>query len=259
MDLFLPLLGGLLAWWIGTGLLFVLARASHRGDPSPLLAGATVVALAAGAVTLALRPVDSPAGAALGFAMAVLLWGWHEFAFLSGVVTGPERRPCPPELRGWRRFRFGFRSVRDHELALAATVVVLGAASWGAANASTFLAFSVLWAMRVSAKLNLFAGVPFPNRHLFPPRLRHLAALVPRRRPGGFYLGSVLLVVAATVVLFMAAAGATDPGVRTAFLLSGTLAALALLEHLAMVIPLRLEGLWGLESEEGGPPTPGSA
>ncbi len=251
MDLLLPLLGALLAWWLGTGLLFVLARASHRGDPSPLLAGATVVALAAGAVTLALRPVDSAAGAALGFAMAVLLWGWHEFAFLSGVVTGPERRPCPPELGGWARFRFGFRSVRDHELALAATVVILGVASWGAANPSAFLAFALLWVMRVSAKLNLFAGVPYPNRHLFPPRLRHLAALVPRRHPGVLYLTSVLLIVGVTAGLFVAAALHPAPGLRTTLLLTGTLSALALVEHLAMVLPLRLEGLWGLEGEDG--------
>jgi putative photosynthetic complex assembly protein 2 len=250
MEVALPVLGGLAAWWLGTGLLFVLARASHRSDPSPLMAAATVVGLGAGLVVLALRPVDTPAGAAAGFAMALLLWGWHEFAFLSGVVTGPERRPCPPELRGWARFVFGFRSVRDHELALAATLVLLGVAAWGAANSSAFLAFGVLWVMRVSAKLNLFAGVPFPNRHLFPPRLRHLAALVPRRRPGAFYLASTGGAAALAVALGLAAASAPADGPRTALILASTLAALAMVEHLAMVIPLRLEGLWGLEGEE---------
>jgi putative photosynthetic complex assembly protein 2 len=105
--------------------------------------------------------------------------------------------------------------------------------------------------MRVSAKLNLFYGVPFPNRHLFPPRLRHLSALVPRRRPGFFYLGSMVVITTATVALFLAAFGAASGTDRVTFLLAGTLAALAVLEHLAMVIPLRLEGLWGLEGEEG--------
>lgn len=250
MDVVIPVVGGLFAWWFGTGLLFVLARASNRSDPSALMAGATVVALAAGVAVLALRPVDTPVGAATGFAMAVLLWGWHEFAFLSGVVTGPERRPCPPQLQGWARFRFGFASVSHHELALAATVVILGVASWGAANPSAFLAFTVLWAMRISAKLNLFFGVPFPNRHLFPPRLQHLSALVPQRRPGSFYWGSMVAITTATVALFMAAFSAGTGADRVTFLLAGTLAALAVLEHLAMVIPLRLEGLWGLEGEE---------
>jgi putative photosynthetic complex assembly protein 2 len=250
MDLLFPVLGGLLAWWLGTGLLFLMARASSRSDPSALMAGFTVVALAAGLVIVALRPVDTAWGAATGFAMALLLWGWHEFAFLSGVVTGPERRPCPPSLAGWARFRFGFRSVQHHELALLATVILLAIVGWGAANPSAFLAFLVLWGMRVSAKLNLFAGVPFPNRHLFPPRLRYLAALVPRRRPGWFYALSMVAVAGATAALFLAASAAASPGSRTAFLLSGTLAALALLEHLAMVLPLRLEGLWGLEGEE---------
>lgn len=252
-ELVLPVSAGIFAWWLGTGLLFVLARASNRGDPSPLMAGATVVALVAGIATLALRSVDTPAGAAAGFGMAILLWGWHEFAFLSGVVTGPERRPCPSDLRGLARFRFGFRSVRDHELALAATVLVLGFVSWGAPNQSAFLAFTVLWGMRVVAKLNLFLGVPFPNRHLFPPRLQHLAALVPRRRPGPFYLASVTAIAAVTLLLGLAALGSETTGDRVAYLLASTLAALALLEHVAMVLPLRLEGLWGLQPESEAP------
>ncbi len=250
MELVLPVLGGLFAWWFGTGLLFVLARASNRSDPSAMMSGFTVVAMAAGLVVLALRPVETAWGAAAGFAMAILLWGWHEFAFLSGVVTGPERRPCPPSLSGRQRFIFGFRSVQHHELALAGTVVLLGVVAIGAANSAAFLAFTVLWGMRVSAKLNLFFGVPFPNRHLFPPRLRHLAELVPRRRPGTFYLASVVLIAVVTAALFALAGSTTAPVTRTSFLLAGTLSALALLEHLAMVLPLRLEGLWGLESEE---------
>jgi putative photosynthetic complex assembly protein 2 len=250
VELLLPVLGGLAAWWLGTGLLFLMARASSRSDPSALMAGFTVVALAAGVAVVALRPVATPWGAAAGFAMALLLWAWHEFAFLSGVVTGPERRPCPPELSGWARFRFGFRSVQHHELALFATLLLLALVAWDATNPAAFTAFAVLWGMRVSAKLNLFLGVPFPNRHLFPPRLRYLASLVPRRRPGPFYMVSVAAIALVTAGIFAAAWAAPAAGSRTGLLLAGTLAALALLEHLAMVLPLRLEGLWGLEGEE---------
>jgi putative photosynthetic complex assembly protein 2 len=250
MEIALPILAGFVAWWLGTGVLFYLARRANRSDPSPLLAGISVVALVAGVLVVFLRPIDTPAAAALGFGMAVLLWGWHEFAFLSGVMTGSERRPCPRDLKGWARFRYGFHSLSHHEYALAATVLVLWLSTLGAANQAAFLAFAVLWGMRISAKLNLFFGVPIPNAHLFPPRLRHLTALVPSRSPGLFYGLSVAFIVAVTLALFQA--GATSPtlGARTGYFLAGTLAALAVLEHLAMVLPLRIEGLWGLEEED---------
>jgi putative photosynthetic complex assembly protein 2 len=247
--LFSPLFAGILAWWVGTGVLFLLARAANRMDPGLLLAGASGAALAAGTVTVGIRGLDTSAGIVAGFGMGIMLWGWHELAFLSGVVTGPERRPCPPELKGRARFRFGFQSLSYHEYGLAATVVILGLASIGAANAMPFLTFFLLWAMRVSAKLNLFFGVRLPNRHLFPPRLQHLSALIPPGRPGVFYLLSVSLILALTAFLFQQGLSQPEGGIRTGWLLLATLSALASLEHLAMAIPLRLEGLWGFSPE----------
>jgi putative photosynthetic complex assembly protein 2 len=255
LEFFLsPLFGGILAWWVGTGVLFVLARAANRMDPGLLVAGASGAALAAGTVTVGIRSLDSAAGIVTGFAMGIMLWGWHELAFLSGVVTGPERRPCPPELKGWARFQFGFRSLKHHEIALASTVVILGLASIGAANAMPFLTFLLLWGMRISAKLNLFFGVRVPNRHLFPARIQYLSALTPPRRPGAFYLVSTGLVFALTVALFHHGLGLPDGGVRTGWLLLATLSLLAALEHVAMAIPLRLEGLWGFEPESRARP-----
>jgi putative photosynthetic complex assembly protein 2 len=253
MEIAFPILAGIAAWWAGTGALFYLARRANRSDPSPLLAGISVVALAAGVLVVFLRPLDTPVAAALGFGMAVLLWGWHEFAFLSGVLTGPERRPCPRDLEGWARFRYGFNSLSHHEYALAWTVLILGVSSIGAANHAAFLAFAVLWGMRISAKLNLFFGVPIPNAHLFPPRLRHLTALVPPRAPGLFYVLSVAAVAGVTWVLFQTGAASPTLGLKTGYFLAGTLSALALLEHLAMVLPLRIEGLWGLDENEDAP------
>ena len=100
------------------------------------------------------------------------------------------------------------------------------------------------------AKLNLFFGVPIPNAHLFPPRLRHLTALVPPRSPGLFYLLSVVAVAAVTWALFQAGLASSSLGARTGYFLAATLSALSLLEHLAMVLPLRIEGLWGLDDDE---------
>lgn len=258
MEIALPILAGIAAWWAGTGTLFYLARRAHRSDPSPLLAGISVVALVAGVLVVFLRPLDTPAAAAVGFGMAVLLWGWHEFAFLSGIVTGPERRPCPPELQGWARFRYGFHSLSHHEYALAGTVLILWLSTLGAANQAAFLGFAVLWGMRISAKLNLFFGVPIPNAHLFPPRLQYLSALVPPRSPSLFYAFSLAVIVAVTLALFQAGAASSTLGGKTSYFLAGTLAALAVLEHIAMVLPLRIEGLWGLD-ETGADPASAKA
>ena len=35
------------------------------------------------------------------FFSVLLVWGWIELAFLSGVITGPERRTCPEIAQGW--------------------------------------------------------------------------------------------------------------------------------------------------------------
>ncbi len=248
MSTLLPVAAAIGAWWAGTGLLFLLARAAdsdhHRGY---LLAGASGAAVAAGAAAVALREVGGTSGALLGFGVGVLLWAWHELTFLSGSVTGPIKEPCPPELSGWPRFRHAVGAIIHHELALAATVVALGVAAWGASNAMPFYTFLVFWVMRLSAKLNLFAGVPNPNDHLFPSRLAHLASLVPARRTSSLLPISLVLIAAVTGGLLYGGVAADSAYWAASLLILGTLAGLALLEHLVMVVPIRLESLWGWE------------
>ncbi len=246
MAVALPLLFVVVLWWGGTGVLILLARAAERAERDILLPTATILALGAGAAAVGLREVTGTSGAYLGFTVGIVLWAWHELAFLSGAVTGPIRVSCPPHRTGWARFRHAVGTILHHELALAATLALLALVSVGAANAMAFLTFLVLWGMRLSAKLNLFAGVPNPNDHLFPPRLAHLASLVPPRRMSPLLPASLVLIAGISALLFHAAHGAAgaDEAARAGFLLLGGLAILAGLEHLAMGIPLRLESLW---------------
>lgn len=237
----------MLAWWAGTGLLFLLARAADSGrHRAEMLVGASGAALAAVLAAVALREVEGTVGALLGFGVGVAIWAWHELSFLSGAVTGPVRDPCPTSRTGWARFRHAVGAILHHELALAATVLGLGFTAWGAGNALAFWTFLLLWLMRLSAKLNLFLGVPNPNAHLFPARLSHLASLTPSRRMSGLMPVSLLLILGLSAWLIQTGMTTDEPLAGTGAILLGTLALLAWIEHLAMVIPIRIESLWAL-------------
>ena len=131
-----PLLFALLMWFIGTAS-DRLARQPAARDVrhQPVLVGA----LAPGARWwwCGRQAGDASASAAyVGFAAAIVIWGWHEMSFLMGVVAGPNREPCPPDATGWRRFAAATATVIHHELALAATAIMLFALTWGEPNQS---------------------------------------------------------------------------------------------------------------------------
>ncbi len=115
MPLTLAVLYALFLWWFSTGaIIWAVSQRGHRWTVA-LTAPLAVLAL----VVLGRSGGDeSVAGAFVGFTSAIALWGWLELAFLAGVITGPNRAPCPPGARGWRRFRAAWSAVSHHELAL---------------------------------------------------------------------------------------------------------------------------------------------
>ncbi len=96
------------SWWFFTGIILLVVR---RKDVAGATAhGASVVW---GVPLLALGIFGAVISAAsltvaniyISFFAVLLIWGWIELAFLSGVITGPLRDTCPKSLRGWARFR----------------------------------------------------------------------------------------------------------------------------------------------------------
>ncbi len=239
-----PLVFALLVWFIGTAVVVWLDsrpretfRTSHR-------IGACV-ALAATAVIAHGGSDGSAAGAYIAFAAAIAIWGWHEMGFLMGFVAGPRRLPCPPEAHGWRRFRLATATVIHHEIALGATLLLLVALTWGQPNQTGPLTFALLFGMRLSAKFNLYLGVPNLSDEVFPAHLEYLKSYFRKRACNFLYPFSLVGGTAVTIWAWTVseAAPVANGTWATGALLAG-FAALGVIEHLFLVLPIKDAAMW---------------
>ena len=243
-------LAALFLWWFATGILLWRVHAADKGGPDQH-AWSVILSLplfAAGALGVHATLADPSAqGVWFAFLSALALWGWIELAFLSGIVTGPNTRPCPAGLDPSARFWAAFRTVAWHEFLLAGVLLVLAIAALGAENSFALWTFLVLFAARVSAKLNLYLGVPRINTDFLPRPLAHLSSYFRQGPVSGFFPLSVTL-LALAVGCFLErlwrAHQAADPGAIIGFTLLSMLTALALLEHWFMVWRVRDDKLW---------------
>lgn len=242
IDYVLPPAAAVLLWWLGTGVVILLDRLPR--EISGLTMGAASVFALGALLCIAHTASDGGVAAAYaGFTCAVVLWGWHELAFLGGWVTGPRRAPATPGARGLGRFSEALAVLLWHELALLATLLALWAWLAGSTNPSAAWTFTLLYAMRVSAKLNLYLGVRNLALDFLPPRLQYLGSYF-RRRSFNALMPLSLALGAAVAGWLMMAGAATADGARAAHLLLATLLTLALVEHLMMVLPLEPSALW---------------
>ncbi len=254
----LPLAFTLFAWWASTALILYLDGLPRRTFKWTF-AGASVLGLA-GLVGIAASSVHTDVGSAYcAFACALLVWAWVEVAFLLGYVTGPRRTACDETARGWRRTRLALGTVLHHEVALLVLAAIVLALTWDAPNATGWWTFAVLWAMRQSAKLNVFLGVRNLGEDFLPAHLQYLHTYF-RRRAMNPLLPVTVIVATAVVVPVWQGALASGAGVFTATssALVASLLSLAILEHLLLVLPLPTEILWrwGLRTHRDAPVLP---
>ena len=251
----MPVLFAAFVWWFATGLILFLDRLPMRTFPWSFSA-ATGVAAASLYGLAASRAEATVAGAYCAFACAVGVWGWIEMSFLTGYITGPRRHGCPQGCSGWPHFRHGVAALLYHELAIVVLSVAVIGLTWGGPNQVGAWAFIILWGMRESAKLNLFLGVVNLGESLLPPHLAYLASFFRRRRMNALLPVSVLAGTGLAIYEGLRAADpANDAFGRAGATLLATLLALGALEHLALVVPVRIELLWKLLDR---PPTRGT-
>ena len=249
------------AWWFFTGIILWRVRVADNGTPDAhrmsVLVGAPLFAAGVAMASASLGDA-SVNGAYLGFVATLCLWGWIELAFLSGIITGPNREICPPIASHTDRFWRSVGTIAWHELALIATLVALGYASLGAENPFAFYTFALLFAARISSKFNLFLGVPRINTQFLPYPLRHLPSHFRFARMNPLFPLSVTLLTGATALLLERTINSATPGTVVGFALLTCLCALALLEHWFMVLPLPDEKLWRWMLPAAKPHSPAS-
>ena len=243
-ELALAALFAVFIWWFSTGLVLLLDRMPHGALRwghwlSSALAVTAFMALAHTAREL------SVANAYCAFTCALLVWGWHELSFLSGWVTGPRKTALPPGVEGLPRFVEAVRAILWHELAIIGVGLAVVVITWGEPNQVGTHTFLVLWVMRTSAKLNLFFGVRNLSEEFLPPHLTYLQSFF-RRRPMNALLPFSVLSAGVVLVLIVmqAAAPGTPPAAVVGAALVGTMLALAILEHLLLVLPIPSTALW---------------
>jgi putative photosynthetic complex assembly protein 2 len=243
MGLLVAVTVALLVWWLSTGLILrMVDPASPRRQRHAMMWASWMLALGMIGV-VATRSMETALGAYLAFASAVMVWAWQEIAFLLGVVTGPNRAPCPP-VQGWRRAWFAFTAIAHHELALVLLGLAVLVPTLDAPNAMAWQTWLVLWSMRLSAKLNIFLGVKNFYEAFLPQSLHYLLSYFTRRRFNALFPFSVGVSSVIAVLIWAAAFQTEDAHRQAVFGLLGSLMVLAIIEHALLIAPMRPEMLW---------------
>ena len=120
------------------------------------------------------------------------------------------------------------------------------ALTWGGANQVGTWTFLVLWVMRLSAKLNVFLGVPNLTDEFLPEHLRYLKSFLARTadEPAVPGLGDRSARRRGAARDRAAAAPAAGAFEAAGFTFVAALLALAILEHWFLVLPLPDAALW---------------
>lgn len=246
-DPWIAALVALFLWWFATGAILVVVKlADRRGRRAGQIATLAALPMFVGGLLglWATMSDASTGGVYHAFLCALAVWGWIELAFLTGTVAGPNLHHCREGVAEWERFVRAWGTIAYHEMLLVGLTIGLAMLTWGAENPFGFWTFAVLFFARISAKLNLFLGVPKINTEFLPQALAHL--------PSHFRIapGNLLFPISITALTFAVACwlerivSAQTLADTIGFALLAALTALALLEHWFMVLKLPDEKLW---------------
>ena len=241
----LPVIVTVAIWFLATGMIAWLDNRQRATFPrSLILSGA--VGLAGLVAILFAKAYAEVWAVYLAFVGALMVWSWQEIAFLTGAATGPRREEISPNTSGWQRFTEASATVIHHEIALVLSALMLITLTWTAPNQIGAMTFVLLYALRLSAKLNIFAGVPNSATDILPAHLSYLKSYYGPKR-----LRPELMISIVAICLFAfwtgsraigAPAGSAE-AVGASLLFA--LAALGAIEHLFLALPFRDGALWG--------------
>jgi putative photosynthetic complex assembly protein 2 len=241
----LPLIATGAVWFLATGLIAWLDNRDRSTFPRSLaLAGAAGI-IGLGMIFVSMH-FTSIAAIYASFAGAILVWSWHEIGFLTGATAGPRREPCPPGAKGWERFSQASATLMHHEIALALTALMLVTLTWLAPNQIAAMTFLLLYVLRLSAKLNIFIGVPNTHTDILPAHLAYLKSYYGANRLSLALPASMAGFAGLAALLGMRAFGSeagSSEAVGASLLF--TLTVLGIIEHLFLALPFRDGAIWG--------------
>lgn len=249
MKLASPVIAVLIAigiWWLSTGIVLAMVHWSSkkRLRPWQLLPAITLIGLLGVLLMLHGSGERTPEGAYAGFLGAILVWAWHETTFLTGMVTGRRKEECPPGLSGLARFKAAWKAVCDHEIALLITAVFLWLMLRHSVNLFGLATFGLLWGMRISAKVLIFLGARHAVSGLMPPAILHLKSYFNTGRTTPLFPLFLAVAVGLLAVLVAGALRAHQDYSVVGHILLASFMALAIVEHLILVLPVSDTALW---------------
>jgi putative photosynthetic complex assembly protein 2 len=237
-------------WWLGTGVILWLDRLPPSTFNRSLAAWTVLLGVSFWGVWQSMTQ-HSVFNAYLGFGSVIVMWGWHELAFLTGRLTGPRKIPLGAHTTELQRFKQSLDVVIHHELALVLNFGILCLMQIDQPNHVALCTFALLWCMRVSAKLNLYFGVRHNGAQYLPPHLMYLGSYFRIRSMTPWFISSMLSACLAWAwILWRAQQGLVE--VTTGWVLLASLLGLAIVEHAMMVLPWPMEKLWGWALSQPG-------
>jgi len=243
-DYVMPVLFVILLWWSSTGAILWLARGVDKQMHLRLLGMTAICGLgfAGLIISTAYTQVWS---VYMGFVSALIIWGWVEFTFLGGMITGKLKGLCPKDLTETKRFARAFRAINYHEFTLLGALIVIGLIDMTGGTGTASKTFACMWLMRIGAKFAIFSGVPKLSVEMMPERLSYLQSYFRADRIGWGFWCSII----SCGLFFMAgiyALVAIDYSLvtRTQVIMLTALVGLALIEHFFMVLPVADSRLW---------------
>jgi putative photosynthetic complex assembly protein 2 len=219
-------------WGLSTALIFYLDSLPTSTFPLSMAASTLVLIFCLLGIWL-LADGQSEHVAAASFAAGLLAWGWTEMSLYMGYVTGPRKHRCAEGCSGLRHFGHALAANLWHELA----VISLAAGIWLSANETALLCFTMLWLMHLSARLNVFLGVRNISAEFVPPHMDVLKGFMRRRPMNWLFPFSCLALLTLLVHILSLPHSFTTT-------MAATLAAIGLLEHILLMLPLPIERLW---------------
>ena len=154
-------------------------------------------------------------------------------ALYMGYVTGPRKQRCVEGCSGVKHFGHAISANLWHEI----TVIIFAISIWAAANHTATWCFGMLWLMHLSARLNVFLGVRNVSAEFVPDHMDILKGFLRKRNMNPLFPISCILLVWLVYYLAM-----LPQNFEVA--MATTLAAIGLLEHVLLMLPLPTEKLW---------------